>query len=125
MRGLLFIKETTESSCSCGSLRKSVPLGKKKRIRPFIFSLLPLCQGECGSAKYTFKWFSLSISLKPLNSEPLSKVKVIGCINSDTFEKAVEKALLITDIVLSSHLAATSKREHLSIAVTKYTTNIM
>ena len=46
LRGLLLINETTESNCSCGRLRKSVPLGKKNRIKPFMFSLLPLCQGE-------------------------------------------------------------------------------
>ena len=45
LRGLLLIKEITESNCSCGRLRKSVPLGKKKRIKPLMFSLLPLCQG--------------------------------------------------------------------------------
>ena len=51
LRGLLLIKEITESNCSCGRFRKSVPLGKKKRIKPLMFSLLPLCQGEWESAK--------------------------------------------------------------------------
>ena len=33
------------------AVEKSVPLGKKKRSRPFTFSLLPRCQGACASAK--------------------------------------------------------------------------
>ena len=45
LRGRLLIKETTASNCSCVTLLKSVPLGKKKRTKPFMFSLLPRCQG--------------------------------------------------------------------------------
>ena len=32
---------------------KSVPLGKKSRIRPLLFSLVGRCQGEWGSQKYS------------------------------------------------------------------------
>ena len=32
---------------------RSVPLGRNWRTRPFQFSLVPRCQGECGSQKYT------------------------------------------------------------------------
>ena len=46
LRGRLLIRETTASNCSCVTLLKSVPLGKKKRTNPFMFSLLPRCQGE-------------------------------------------------------------------------------
>ena len=45
LRGRLLIRETTASNCSCVTLLKSVPLGKKKRTNPFMFSLLPRCQG--------------------------------------------------------------------------------
>ena len=46
LRGRLLIKETTASNCSCVTLLKSVPRGKKNRTNPFMFSLLPRCQGE-------------------------------------------------------------------------------
>lgn len=32
---------------------RSVPLGMYWRNSPFVFSLVPRCQGECGSQKYT------------------------------------------------------------------------
>ena len=32
----------------------AAPLGRYCRNRPLVFSLMPRCQGLCGSAKYTF-----------------------------------------------------------------------
>ena len=45
LRGRLLISFRTAESCLSVTLLKFVPLGKKKRIRPLIFSLLPRCQG--------------------------------------------------------------------------------
>lgn len=43
----------TSTSCNRVSLMllKSMPCGKCWRRRPLVFSLLPLCQGLCGSQK--------------------------------------------------------------------------
>ena len=43
--GRLLIKSTTVCSCSSVTRLKFVPLGKKNRINPLMFSLLPRCQG--------------------------------------------------------------------------------
>ena len=43
----------TASRCSASWTERSVPLGRYWRSSPLVFSLLPHCQGECGSQKYT------------------------------------------------------------------------
>lgn len=49
--GLSFISSVTSASVSGFSFKKSVPLGKNILSKPFMFSLLPRCQGAWGSAK--------------------------------------------------------------------------
>jgi putative transposase len=50
-RGRSLSSAATWESCSAVQICRSVPLGKYWRRRPLVFSLLPRCQGECGSAK--------------------------------------------------------------------------
>jgi Transposase, Mutator family len=50
-RGRSLSSAATRASCSAVQICRSVPLGKYWRRRPLVFSLLPRCQGECGSAK--------------------------------------------------------------------------
>jgi hypothetical protein len=50
-RGRSLSSAATRESCSAVQICRSVPLGKYWRRRPLVFSLLPRCQGECGSAK--------------------------------------------------------------------------
>ena len=50
-RGRSLSSAATRASCSAVQICRLVPLGKYWRRRPLVFSLLPRCQGECGSAK--------------------------------------------------------------------------
>ena len=50
-RGRSLSSAATRSSWPGVQVLRSVPLGKYWRSRPLVFSLLPRCQGECGSAK--------------------------------------------------------------------------
>ncbi len=53
-RGQELMSSTTSFNSVSVKVLKSKPLGKKKNLkRPFVFSLEPRCQSECGSAKYT------------------------------------------------------------------------
>jgi hypothetical protein len=52
-------RETAARSARLKTLR-SVPLGKYWRSKPFVFSLLPRCQGLCGSQKKTFTLVSIA-----------------------------------------------------------------
>jgi hypothetical protein len=69
LRGLLLSVAATASISSALHLARSVPLGKYWRSRPFVFSLVPRCQGLCGSAKNTgspvstLNWACADISL--------------------------------------------------------------
>ena len=49
--GRELIRSTTRCTSSSVTAKKSVPLGKKNLIKSFVFSLSPLCHGECESAK--------------------------------------------------------------------------
>ena len=49
--GRMFSCSAIASSSSWLCTDKSVPLGRYWRIRPLMFSLLPRCQGLCGSQK--------------------------------------------------------------------------
>ena len=50
--GRLFIRKTAfQYKSRCVTFEKSVFFGKYSRNRPFVFSLLPFCQGLWGSAK--------------------------------------------------------------------------
>src|SRR3546814_6150396 len=51
LRGRMFSCSAMASSFSWLCTDRSVPLGKYWRIRPLMFSLLPRCQGLCGSQK--------------------------------------------------------------------------
>ncbi|MNY04347.1 hypothetical protein D3C86_1370200 [compost metagenome] len=51
LRGRIFSCKAMASSSSWLCPDKSVPLGRYWRIRPLMFSLLPRCQGLCGSQK--------------------------------------------------------------------------
>jgi len=51
LRGRLLSSVATRSSSSRSCFERSVPLGKYWRRSPFVFSLLPRCQGEAGSQK--------------------------------------------------------------------------
>ena len=53
LRGLVFSACATASMSSADQRDRSVPLGKYWRSRPLVFSLVPRCQGDCGSAKKT------------------------------------------------------------------------
>ena len=53
LRGRPFSLRAILSRCSCECTDKSVPLGKYCLSNPLVFSLEPLCQGLCGSQKYT------------------------------------------------------------------------
>jgi hypothetical protein len=50
-RGRSLSSAATLPSWSAVHALRSVPFGKYWRSRPLVFSLLPRCQGECGSAK--------------------------------------------------------------------------
>ena len=50
----LLIARATASRSSADHLDRSVPFGKYWRSKPFVFSFVGRCQGECGSAKNTF-----------------------------------------------------------------------
>jgi hypothetical protein len=50
-RGRSFSSAAMLSSCSALQAVRSVPFGRYCRSRPFVFSLVGRCQGECGSAK--------------------------------------------------------------------------
>jgi len=50
-RGLPLSSAATASRYSALWTERSVLLGKYWRSRPLVFSLLPRCQGECGSQK--------------------------------------------------------------------------
>ena len=50
-RGLSFSSVATSRMRPSVTVSKSIPLGKYCRSRPLVFSLLPRCQGEWGSAK--------------------------------------------------------------------------
>lgn len=41
----------TAFSLACEWLERSIPLGKYCLSKPFVFSLVPRCQGLCGSQK--------------------------------------------------------------------------
>jgi len=49
LRGRWFIRRATSLSSVWLMVLRSVPLGKNWRSRPLVFSLLPRCQGACGS----------------------------------------------------------------------------
>ncbi|TXS64154.1 hypothetical protein EAO76_39860 [Streptomyces sp. sk2.1] len=51
LRGLLLSARATASSSLASHRDRSVPFGKYWRRSPFVFSLVPRCQGLCGSAK--------------------------------------------------------------------------
>lgn len=51
LRGLSLSSAATQSRSWALWMLKSVPLGKYWRSSPFVFSLMPRCQGECGSQK--------------------------------------------------------------------------
>jgi HTH-like domain/Integrase core domain len=51
LRGLLLSVSATASISSAFQRDRSVPLGKYWRSSPLVFSLVPRCQGLCGSAK--------------------------------------------------------------------------
>lgn len=51
LRGRIFSCSEMASSSSWLCTDRSVPLGKYWWIRPLMFSLLPRCQGLCGSQK--------------------------------------------------------------------------
>ena len=53
---------------------RSVPLGMYWRNSPFVFSLVPRCQGECGSQKYTSRPSSEAILRCWASSLPWSQV---------------------------------------------------
>ena len=51
LRGRRFNREIKWAMSSGETGAKSEPLGRNSRIRPFVFSLVPRCQGARGSAK--------------------------------------------------------------------------
>ena len=67
-RGRSLSSSATFRRCRSVMVSKSVPLGKYWRRRPLVFSLLPRCQGECGSAK---KMRSPVVRSIPDNGRPL------------------------------------------------------
>ena len=69
LRGRLLSWSWTAARSAAECRRRSVLFGKYCRRRPLPFSLVPRCQGECGSQKYTARpvaaviWSWLAISL--------------------------------------------------------------
>src|SRR5690625_1851584 len=75
-RGRLFRARATASRSWASHLDRSVPLGKYWRRSPLLFSFVGRCQGECGSAKYTFVPVSRVNSAWFESSLPRSQVRV-------------------------------------------------
>jgi hypothetical protein len=67
-------RSATLSSSACEKPDKSVLLGKYCRSSPLVFSLLPRCQGLCGSQKYTFTFVATVKLLCWAISSPRSQV---------------------------------------------------
>ncbi len=51
LRGRSLSSWATQSRSSALCTDRSLPFGKYWRSRPLVFSLVPRCQGECGSQK--------------------------------------------------------------------------
>ena len=75
-RGRSLSSAATCSRCVSVQTQRSVPFGKYWRSSPLVFSLLPRCQGECGSAKYTLRPVRRSIRAWWNSSLPWSQVSV-------------------------------------------------
>ena len=50
-RGRVLSSISTSAMRASVTSRKSVPLGRNRRMSPLVFSLVPRCRGECGSRK--------------------------------------------------------------------------
>ena len=59
LRGRLLSASATAARSSALWRARSVPLGKYCRSSPLVFSLVPRCQGLCGSQKYTCRPVSI------------------------------------------------------------------
>jgi hypothetical protein len=59
LRGRLLSAAATASGSSRVCLLRAVPLGKYWRSSPLVFSLVPRCQGPCGSQKNTCRPLSM------------------------------------------------------------------
>jgi hypothetical protein len=79
-RGLVTEHDTgpvVELPCDAAQVSRGVvgALGKYWRSNPFVFSLVPRCQGECGSQKYTSNPVAAAVCSCSAISRPWSQVR--------------------------------------------------
>src|ERR1035437_3465050 len=76
-RGRAFNVAAIAARSSVVCLERSVPFGKYWRSRPFVFSLVPRCQGGCPEARRTLNGGS------PALSAPLGRVRGANQVRAD------------------------------------------